>query len=100
MHQTTPGLLDLAEAAGLAVLRAPLMVCEPERLSDLAPKKNATIRLLDAADPAVQDDLVQLRAALGVAFGNPGTETGAAGTPPSATKQCPMVVVRARPTSS
>jgi GNAT superfamily N-acetyltransferase len=79
VHQNTPGLLDLAEAAGLAVLRAPLMVCEPDRLPDGLPDE-VVVRMLDAADPNVLDDLAQLFAVTGIAFGNPGTATGSAGT--------------------
>ncbi|MEV4413383.1 GNAT family N-acetyltransferase [Catellatospora sp. NPDC049609] len=75
VDQTTPGLLPIAEAAGLAVLRAPLLVLDPARLAD--PGDTARIVTADAPDAARL--LAEIAAVAQVGFGAPGTATGEAG---------------------
>jgi GNAT superfamily N-acetyltransferase len=68
VHETAPGLQQVAERAGLSVLRAPLLVLEPERLPD----PDLRVRVLDDA-PEVLGVVAHL------AFGAPGTDIGSAG---------------------
>ncbi|WP_434440761.1 GNAT family N-acetyltransferase [Lentzea sp. E54] len=69
VHETTPGLLDVAIEAGLEVLQAPLMVLDPEKL----PEPHPHVRVLGPR-PAEVSVVAQL------AFSTPGTATGEAGT--------------------
>ncbi|MET9230466.1 GNAT family N-acetyltransferase [Lentzea sp. NPDC003310] len=69
VHETTPGLLDVAREAGLDVLQAPLMVLDPARLPDPHPH----VRVLDTRTAEVTV-VAQL------AFSSPGTATGEVGT--------------------
>ncbi|BCJ75591.1 hypothetical protein CS0771_51350 [Catellatospora sp. IY07-71] len=80
VDQTTPGLLPIAEAAGLSVLRAPLLVLDPARLAD--PGGTARIVAADAPDADAPDAAALLAAVAAVAqvgFGAPGTATGEGG---------------------
>ncbi|WP_144119987.1 GNAT family N-acetyltransferase [Catellatospora sichuanensis] len=75
VDETTPGLLPVAEAAGLSVLRAPLLVLDPARLAaatDLA-------RIIDADAPDAAADLAAVAAVAHIGFGSPGTGVGDAG---------------------
>lgn len=69
VHETTPDLHDHAIAAGMEVLRAPLLVLDPEKL----PEPHPHVRVLDTSPPEVMT-VAQL------AFGTPGTEIGPEGT--------------------
>jgi N-acetylglutamate synthase-like GNAT family acetyltransferase len=75
VDENTPGLIDVAEAAGLAVLRAPLMVLDPDAL----PAVPAGVRVLDPDAPSFGADLAARDAVARVGFGTPGTGAGAAG---------------------
>lgn len=75
VHETTPGLIEVAGGAGLAVLRAPLMVLDPAAL----PPVPAGVRVLDPEAPSFGADLAARDAVARVGFGAPGTATGAAG---------------------
>jgi ribosomal protein S18 acetylase RimI-like enzyme len=68
VHETTPDLYDAAVAAGLEVLRAPLMVLDQEKL----PEPHPHVRVLGTR-PAEVSVVAQL------AFSSPGTSTGEAG---------------------
>ncbi|SEQ45030.1 FR47-like protein [Lentzea xinjiangensis] len=68
VHETTPDLLGIAVSAGLEVLRAPLMVLDPERL----PRPHPHVRVL-ATRPAEVAVVAEL------AFSSPGTAPGQAG---------------------
>ncbi|GAA2368049.1 hypothetical protein Cme02nite_27980 [Catellatospora methionotrophica] len=75
VDETTPGLLPLAEASGLTVLRAPLLVLDPARLTaatDLA-------RIVDADDPDAAAQLAAVAAVAHVGFSSPGTGVGDSG---------------------
>lgn len=69
VHETTPGLHDTAVEAGMEVLRAPLLVLDPERL----PEPHPHVRVIDTSPAEV------MTVAL-LAFSAPGTEIGSAGT--------------------
>jgi hypothetical protein len=73
VHETTPGLLDVARAAGLEVLEAPLMVLEALRAPE--PPPGITLRVLAAGD----DALGAAQAVQDVGFGAAGTATGPEG---------------------
>ncbi|HEX2355922.1 MAG TPA: GNAT family N-acetyltransferase [Micromonosporaceae bacterium] len=75
VDETTPGLIEVAEAAGLAVLRAPLMVLDPHAL----PAVPAGVRVLDPDAPSFGSDVAVREAVARVGFRAPGTATGAAG---------------------
>ncbi|WP_239125554.1 GNAT family N-acetyltransferase [Catellatospora bangladeshensis] len=75
VDQTTPGLLPIAEAAGLSVLRAPLLVLDPARLAD----PGDTARIVAAAAPDAAALLAAVAAVAQVGFGAPGTTTGDGG---------------------
>ncbi|GLZ29434.1 hypothetical protein Lesp02_16240 [Lentzea sp. NBRC 105346] len=70
VHETTPGLLQVAEEAGLSVLRAPLLVLDP----DLLPAPDPRVRLLDGDIPEEFGVIARL------AFSVPGTDKGELGT--------------------
>ncbi|MGH3646793.1 MAG: GNAT family N-acetyltransferase, partial [Micromonosporaceae bacterium] len=78
VHDLAPDLLGVAERAGLAVLRAPLLVLDPDDLPE--PATLDGVRLLDPDDAGYADDVAACRAVAAVAFGTPGVATGAAGT--------------------
>ncbi|RDI27599.1 FR47-like protein [Lentzea flaviverrucosa] len=69
VHETTPGLLDVARQAGLEVLQAPLLVLDPEKL----PEPHPHVRVIGTS-PAEVSVVAQL------AFSSPGTAPGGAGT--------------------
>lgn len=75
VDENTPGLIEIAEADGLSVLRAPLMVLDPASLPDLV----TGARILDADSPTIAADLSMRHAVAAVGFSAPGTETGSAG---------------------
>lgn len=69
VHETTPGLLDVAVEAGLEVLQAPLLVLDPGKL----PEPHPHVRVLGTR-PVEVDVVAHL------AFSSPGTASGGAGT--------------------
>lgn len=71
VHETTPDLYDAAVEAGMDVLRAPLMVLDPDRL----PEPHPHVRVLDTRPTEVT--VVTVVAQL--AFSSPGTGLGAVG---------------------
>ncbi|GIG01594.1 GNAT family N-acetyltransferase [Catellatospora citrea] len=75
VDETTPALLPLAEAAGLSVLRAPLLVLDPARLA----AATGSARIVDADAPDAAADLAAISAVANVGFGAPGTAAGDAG---------------------
>jgi ribosomal protein S18 acetylase RimI-like enzyme len=94
VHDLIPDLAGLAEAAGLAVLRAPLMVLDPSRLpaeaaGDARDARDARdagdagdaagVRLLDPDDPDLAVDLAACDAVTAVGFGAPGAGGGRSG---------------------
>lgn len=74
VHELNPDLIELAEAAGLAVLRAPLMVLDPAAL----PAPGPGVRLLAPDTPTLAEDLAACDAVAAVGFAVPGTGGGAA----------------------
>lgn len=79
VHQNTPELLDLARAAGLSVLEAPLMVLDPAALPAPESLSDVPVRLVDPTDPRFAADLAVRRAIAAVAFAAEGTAVGDAG---------------------
>lgn len=82
VHETTPALLPAAEAAGLSVMRAPLMVLDPAALPAapaLEEADAAAVRFLDPDSPSFAGDLATYRAVANLGFGAPGTAAGDAG---------------------
>jgi ribosomal protein S18 acetylase RimI-like enzyme len=80
VHELTPGLLAAAEATGMSVLRAPLMVLDPAALP--CPARDArpgTVRLLSPFTRDFGTGLRLCRAVASVGFAAPGTEPGPAG---------------------
>lgn len=75
VDETTPELLPIATAAGLSVLRAPLLVLDPARLADAGD----TARIVAADDPDAAAALAAISAVAHVGFGSPGTAIGEAG---------------------
>jgi N-acetylglutamate synthase-like GNAT family acetyltransferase len=75
VDENTPGLIEIAEADGLSVLRAPLMVLDPASLPDGA----TGARILDGSSPSVATDLALRHAVAAVGFSAPGTGAGTAG---------------------
>jgi ribosomal protein S18 acetylase RimI-like enzyme len=75
VHDLMPDLIDLVEADGLAVLRAPLMVLDPARL----PAPATDVRLLDPGAATLAVDLAMCDAVAAVGFAAPGTTGGLAG---------------------
>lgn len=92
VHDLVPDLLAAAEASGLQVLRAPLLVLDAARADPVGPPAGVSVRLLDPVAGSFPDELATSRAVAAVGFGNPGTAGGAAGplerdaatSPPSA----------------
>lgn len=78
VHETTPALLPAAEAAGLSVMRAPLMVLDPAALPAAA-APDAAVRFLEPDSPSFAGDLATYRAVANLGFGAPGTAAGDAG---------------------
>jgi GNAT superfamily N-acetyltransferase len=76
VHEVTPDLLPIAEACGMSVLRAPMMVLNPQALPTAA---SPQVRILAARTPDFGRDLARCRAVGAVAFGAPGIEPGPAG---------------------
>jgi N-acetylglutamate synthase-like GNAT family acetyltransferase len=76
VDETTPGLLPVAEAAGLEVLRAPLMVLDPARFGGPTRSSDVVVRLLEPSDARFRDDLAVRRAVAAVAFTSVGTAVG------------------------
>jgi len=74
IHELAPDLHATARAAGLQVRELPLMALRG--LAATGVPDGYRVRILDADDPCVPSAL----AAIGVAFGTPGTDRGAAGT--------------------
>jgi len=81
VDETTPSLLPLAEAAGLVVLRAPLMVLDPAALPGRPAPEGVAVRLLDPTSEAFAADLAAHRAVAHVGFSNSGTEAEGPGIP-------------------
>ncbi len=74
VHESAPTLAEAARAAGMTVHECPMLVLES--LTE-PPRVNGEVRLMDADDA----ELVAVQAAIGVAFGNPGTAVGKPGIP-------------------
>jgi ribosomal protein S18 acetylase RimI-like enzyme len=68
VHETTPDLHDHAVAAGMEVLRAPLLVLDPEKL----PEPHPHVRVLGTRP-------VEVSVVAQLAFSSPGTSLGEAG---------------------
>ena len=75
VHESTPALLDVVRACGLAVLEAPLMVLDRAVWRAPEPPPGIALRVLDADDPA----LAAARAVQNVGFGAAGTAAGPEG---------------------
>jgi ribosomal protein S18 acetylase RimI-like enzyme len=78
VHELNQDLTGLAEPAGLAVLRAPLMVLDPAGLHEL-PADGRGVRLLAPDDDTLADDLAACDAVAATGFSAPGTIVGEAG---------------------
>jgi ribosomal protein S18 acetylase RimI-like enzyme len=92
VHELNPDLLALAEAAGLAVLRAPLMVLDPGALPRTAPG----VRLLAPGASTLAADLAAGDAVAAVGFGAPGTGGGRAGPAERNAAYAPLSTERMR----
>jgi ribosomal protein S18 acetylase RimI-like enzyme len=68
VHETTPDLYDAAVEAGLEVLRAPLLVLDPEKL----PEPHPHVRVLGTRP-------VEVAVVAQLAFSSPGTAPGSVG---------------------
>ena len=68
VHETTPDLYDIAIEAGLEVLRAPLLVLDPDRL----PQPHPHVRVLGTRP-------VEVSVVAELAFSSPGTSLGDVG---------------------
>ncbi|MFF5172145.1 GNAT family N-acetyltransferase [Micromonospora sp. NPDC000089] len=79
VHETTPGLLATARAAGLSVLEAPLMVLDPAALPDPATLTDVPVRVLDPAAEGFAAGVAARRAVAAVGFSAAGTARGEAG---------------------
>jgi GNAT superfamily N-acetyltransferase len=75
VHETTPSLLAAARAAGLTVLRAPLMVLDRGAWRAQPPPRDVRVRLLEPGDA----DVAAAIAVAQVAFAAEGTAVGPAG---------------------
>jgi N-acetylglutamate synthase-like GNAT family acetyltransferase len=78
VHETSPTLRAAAEDAGLEVHAHPLMVLDPDAPAPAvpAPADGVSVRILAAADPALPTALTVPH----LAFADPGTRIGTAGT--------------------
>jgi len=92
VHENTPGFLKVAEAGGLSVLHAPLLVLDPTAL----PETPAGVRILDPRAGSFGDELAVRHAVAHVAFGAPGTAVGGSGTAARDTAVEPMGADRLR----
>ncbi|MGC4895948.1 GNAT family N-acetyltransferase [Micromonospora sp. DT31] len=79
VHEHQPDLLAVARSAGLAVLEAPLMLLEPERLPEPGTLSDVPVRVLDPGDPGFATDIALRRAVAAVGFAHGGTARGEAG---------------------
>lgn len=80
VDETTPGLVEPARQAGLAVQQAPLMVLPPGAAPPaVRAPVGAELRLLDPDDDGFAADLAASGAVADLAFGTGGTAVGAAG---------------------
>lgn len=77
VHEVTPALLPLAEAAGLAVLRAPMMLLEA--LATHPVPTSVQVTLLDPAREGFAAELAAHRAVAHVGFSQAGPEVAEAG---------------------
>ncbi len=76
VHETTPGLLDVMELAGIAVLRAPLMVLDGPLVT---PEVRVAVRVLDPDADDFLEDVALVQAVAQLSFSTPGTGTGDTG---------------------
>jgi GNAT superfamily N-acetyltransferase len=85
VHDITPSLLPAVEETGLSVVRAPLMVLNPDKLPAFSALANASslagvdIAILDPDSPEFERLYTQSAAVAQIAFGAAGTATGPAG---------------------
>lgn len=79
VDETTPGLIEPARAAGLAVQLAPLMVLTTDDPPPVRVPIGAALRLLDPDDETFAADLAASSAVADLAFADGGTAVGAAG---------------------
>ncbi|HEX6873793.1 MAG TPA: GNAT family N-acetyltransferase [Micromonosporaceae bacterium] len=81
VHENSPDLFDVAQAAGLQVLRAPLMVLAPDHLPapDELAAPDTTLAILDPDQPDFADLLAVSGAVAHLGFANGGTQAGPAG---------------------
>lgn len=75
VHEATPSLVSAAEAAGLAVLRVPLLALDPDRWTPAPAPAGVTVRMIGADDPS----LAGSQAAVELAFATAGMALGEAG---------------------
>jgi hypothetical protein len=79
VHEIAPALLGAAEAAGLVVTRAPIMVLDPAQLRSADGPSADAFRLLSPAEPRFAVDLALSHAVTGIGFGTrraPAPERG------------------------
>jgi hypothetical protein len=82
VHEITPGLLGVAEAAGLVVVRAPIMALNPAELPRTDAPSSDDLRLLSPTEPRFALDLALSHAVTGIGFGSrraPAPERGVSG---------------------
>jgi GNAT superfamily N-acetyltransferase len=79
VHEITPDLQAAAEATGLYVLRAPLMVLDPDRLPNPAALTDAELSILDPDSADFPRQYALSSAVANVGFGAAGTQRGGAG---------------------
>ena len=79
VHEVTPALLPLAEAAGLAVLRAPMMLLDPQALPTHPGPPSVQVTLLDPAHEDFEAELAAHRAVAHVGFSHAGPDAAEAG---------------------
>ncbi len=96
VHETSPGLLAAAEAAGLRVLRAPLMVLDPAARVRPRVRPGVRARMLDPDAPGFATDVAMRRAVAAVGFAAAGTTVGGAGTAERDVAVVPLVDVDLR----
>ena len=70
VHEATPGLLEVMEDAGFAVLRAPLMVLDGPLV---VPEVDAAVRVLDPDADDFLADVATVQAVARLSFSTPGT---------------------------
>lgn len=76
VHEITPGLLEVVEAAGIPVLRAPLLVLDGPVGT---PEVDAVVRVPEPDAPGFLDDVAMVRTVAQLAFSTPGTGLGDTG---------------------